>query len=165
MAIHKVDGVDGVNNFPKKFVTLHALAAITKGEIVAIETDTTVTDYAKNGLGASVIKSTGTSGDEGLVLGVAAETITAAGDLKIQTAGKFVDAIVVDGVTRGEILVPSSVTAGALAPIEVAFDDTFNRDDLKFARVAVALESEGTGGTESGTALKADIMIIDQGYF
>ena len=165
MAIHKIDQVDGVNHFPKKFVVLHALAAITKGEIVAIETDTTVTDYAKNGLGASVIKSTGAGGDEGLVVGVAAETITAAGELKIQTAGKFENAIVVDGTTRGEILVPSSVTAGALAPIEVAFDDTFNRDDLKFARVAVALESEGTGGTESGTALRADIMIIDQGYF
>ena len=49
MAIHKVDGVDGTNNFPKKFVTLYASGACTEGKFVSITTTAT-----PNGLGSSV---------------------------------------------------------------------------------------------------------------
>ena len=47
MAIHKIDGVDGVDNFPKKTVTLYASGACTAGMFVALTADDT------NGLGAS----------------------------------------------------------------------------------------------------------------
>ena len=49
MAIFKRHVVDGDANFPKKFVTLRASEAITKGDLVALDlSDST------NGLGASI---------------------------------------------------------------------------------------------------------------
>tara|TARA_R110002012_G_scaffold190787_1_gene358420 strand:- start:83 stop:547 length:465 start_codon:yes stop_codon:yes gene_type:complete len=154
MAIHKIDGVDAVNNFPKKFVVLHALAAVTKGDILMIETDTGVTDYNKNGLGASVAKAVGasTTGDEGLaVIGVAAETITAAGPVKIQTAGKFENANVHTDVTRFEGIVVLDGTAGQGVAWTAATTLT-----LPFA---IALQDAPSTGAAT------DIMIMDKGFF
>ena len=87
MAIHKIDGVDAVDggsqisSFPKKFVTLFCTGAVTAGDWVQIETDSGVTDYAKNGLGASVTKADTVADGNMAVVGVATETLTAAGDL------------------------------------------------------------------------------------
>tara|TARA_R100000231_G_scaffold30893_2_gene27184 strand:- start:5228 stop:5707 length:480 start_codon:yes stop_codon:yes gene_type:complete len=159
MAIHKVDGVDGDANFPKKFVTLHGTAAITKGQCVQIDTDDTT-----NGLGGSVkIATVGANANESgpMCFGVAAETITEAGTIKIQTAGKFEDAFVVDAADTvvGHALVGplNGATAGSLSAQTAA---TFGGPV-----VAYAIEVEGTGTGESGTALRCDIMIIDQGLF
>ena len=154
MAIHKIDGVDGVNHFPKKFVILYSLVAVTKGDILMLETDTTVTDYAKNGLGASVIKAVGatTTGDEGLaIVGVAAETTTAAGPVKIQTAGKFENANVHTDVTRFEGIVVIDGTAGQGVAWTAATTLT-----LPFA---IALEDAPSTGAAT------DIMIMDKGFF
>ena len=150
MAVHKIDGVDGVDNFPKKFVTLYGTAAITKGSWVMLDlTDST------NGLGGSVVTAAATANGEQLAFGVAAETTTAAGNIKIQTAGKFEDATVGTPVAIGESLVVSAATgSGAGRAV------TYVASDVA-PICGIALESEpGGGGTNT-----ADVMIIDQGYF
>ena len=154
MAIHKIDGVDGVNNFPKKFVTLHALAGVTQGDILMIESDSTVTDADKNGIGASVVAATcaGTTGAEGfLIVGVAAETTTAAGPVKIQTAGKFENANCHTDVIRFDGIVVLNGTAGQ----GVAYSATTTLT-MPFA---VALEDAASTGAAT------DIMIMDRGFF
>jgi hypothetical protein len=87
MAVHKIDGVDGVVNYPKKFVTLWADVAITKGDVVCVSTTTT------NGEGLHVT-NTGDSLADGSfrVAGVAAETVAALAPVRVQTAGYNADA-------------------------------------------------------------------------
>tara|TARA_R110000824_G_scaffold261716_1_gene450470 strand:- start:103 stop:585 length:483 start_codon:yes stop_codon:yes gene_type:complete len=160
MAVHKVDGVDGVNNFPRKFVTLYTAAtSITKGQWVQIDNGDTT-----NGLGGSVkLATVGANSNESgpMCFGVATETITAAGNITIQTAGKFEDAYVVnaaDSVVGHALVGPlNGATAGSASAQTAA---TFGG-----SVIAYALEVEGTGGTESGTALRCDVMIVDQGFF
>tara|TARA_R100000664_G_scaffold22963_1_gene32502 strand:+ start:116 stop:562 length:447 start_codon:yes stop_codon:yes gene_type:complete len=148
MAIHKVDGVDGDNNFPKKFVTLYCTGAVTKGDWVQIETDTGVTGYAENGLGASVTKADAVANGNMAVIGVATETKTAAGNLQIQTAGKFVDASVANAVAAGDALVVDDTSAGQAVKMA--------NSDLP-GPCGLALEAP------SGNL--GDVLIIDQGYF
>ena len=160
MAIHKIDGVDGTNHFPKKFVTLYtASTSIAKGQFVAIDlADTT------NGLGASVkLCPAGAASNQAgdLCFGVATETIDAAGNITIQTAGKFENAYVVNGVEAGDALVGTlngEAPGSACAQTAATFDGPV---------VAYSLQSEGSSGAtpQSGTDLRADIMIIDQGLF
>ena len=160
MAVHKVDGVDGVNNFPRKLVTLYTAATdITKGQWVQIDNGDTT-----NGLGGSVkLATVGANSNESgpMCFGVATETITAAGNITIQTAGKFEDAYVVnaaDSVVGHALVGPlNGATAGSASAQTAA---TFGG-----SVIAYALEVEGTGGTESGTALRCDVMIVDQGFF
>tara|TARA_Y100000004_G_scaffold78964_1_gene88827 strand:+ start:153 stop:806 length:654 start_codon:yes stop_codon:yes gene_type:complete len=126
MAIHKIDGVDGVNNFPKKFVTLYASEAVTKGDFVGVDlSDTT------NGLGASVRPldvADGLSGST-LVLGVATETVSATTNVQIQTAGKFENANVAATVAAGDKLFATTTSgraadqAAALADIQIVLVD------------------------------------------
>ena len=155
MAIHKIDGVDGtdgtgaINSFPKKFVTLYSAdTAITKGNWVMIHpTDAT------NGLGASVRDAIASASDglqSGLIVGVAAETITAAGNILIQTAGKFENANVTTGLTVGMALTVTNANAGrAVQYISSTHTDT--------APCGVALE---TAADNAG-----DVMIYDSGMF
>ena len=155
MAIHKIDGVDAVDggsqisSFPKKFVTLFCTGAVTAGDWVQIETDSGVTDYAKNGLGASVTKADTVADGNMAVVGVATETLTAAGDIRIQTAGKFENANVADAVVAGDALVVDDTEAGRA--VKIAAGD--------LAPVCgLALEA-------SPATNLCDVMIIDQGYF
>ena len=84
MAIHKIDGVDGVVSYPKKFVTLYAQGALTKGDVVGI--GTTVT----NGAGLHVAHS-----DGGIALvtgsiravGIVTETVADGAEVQVQVAG------------------------------------------------------------------------------
>jgi len=131
MAIHKIDGVDGVNNFPKKFVTLYASEAVTKGDFVGVDlSDTT------NGLGASVRPldvADGLSGST-LVLGVATETVSATTNVQIQTAGKFENANVAATVAAGDKLFATTTSgraadqAAALADIQIVLVDGASAD-------------------------------------
>lgn len=120
MAIHKVDGVDGVNQFPKKFVTLYASEVITKGMLVALDlSDTT------NGLGASirpadVATDASAGGGQPIVLGIATETVAAAKYCKVQTAGKFTDATVHTSTAAGDSLY-ASIVAGSSYPAAEAY--------------------------------------------
>ena len=159
MAIHKIDGVDGDANFPKKFVTLHCLGAITKGDFVSIETDTTVTDSEINGLGASVTPANVTGNNEKFVFGIATETLTEAGLLKIQTAGKFSAANVAATVGIGEKLVASSTDGRAQDQAQLHTTPTAAElvTTLTYAVAAVALTAASSN--------QSDVLIIDQGYF
>jgi len=166
MAIHKIDGVDNVNHFPKKFVTLYtADTSITAGDFVMIDPlDTT------NGLGASVRQAeSGYNANiqEGLCIGVAVATTTAAGEIKVQVAGKYENANVATSVECGDRLVMTSTVGQAAEATTLACQT--NADALDRNVVAVALETGNTAatGTEpfSGTANKADVLIIDHGFF
>ena len=166
MAIHKIDGVDGVNNFPKKFVTLQCSGTVTKGDWVAIDLDDTT-----NGLGATCEKATAALPD--LMFGVATSTLTAAGELRVQVAGLYGDDTTGGGATvhadtaAGDFLVADIATAGQAVPVDndvaVAGNSQANiKAVLKCARVGVALRDDGTGDYAAG---ETTVMIIDQGYF
>ena len=142
MAIYKRDGVDGDFHYPKKFVTLYGAAAITKGDWVAFNADTT------EGLGGSVSQAAGvtTVGNGGCV-GVATETITAAGPITIQTAG-YCDFANVDG--NCDINIRLCGPIGTAGQAGLAAGATLDA-------VAVGLAADATN--------VGSVMIIDQGYF
>lgn len=154
MAIHKIDGVDAVDggaqisSFPKKHVTLHCTTAtIAKGDWVCIDvTDTT------NGRGASCKKTPGTAIDA-TAFGVATETLTVAGELRVQTAGLCDFALLATGVSPSEPIV-CDATAGA--------GSLFAGTDVG-APVGVYISSDGT--SDGVAAASNRVMIIDQGYF
>ena len=144
MAVHKIDGGPGGENdhYPKKFVTLYGAAAITKGDWVAFNADTT------NGLGGSVSQAAGvtTVGNGGCV-GIATETTTAAGNIVIQTAG-FNDYAAVDGDCAINIRMCGPIgTAGQAGLVAAA----------TFGAICVGLAVDATN--------VGSVMIIDQGYF
>ena len=147
MAIHKIDGVDGTNNFPKKFVTLYCTStSITKGDWVVLDlADTT------NGRGASVKKS-GAALDP-TAFGVATETLTAAGNLVVQTAGLCTFALLDTGVSPGEPLVCDNVAGAA---------SLFAGGD---AASPCGIYISDDGSSDGVAAASNRVMITDQGYF
>ena len=158
MSVHKIDGGPGGenNHFPKKFITLYSSdTSITAGDFVMIDpTDTT------NGLGGSVRQAQSgfnTDVHEGLCIGVATETITAAGEIQIQIAGKYENANVATTVVCGQNLVMSATAGRAQDATQLACQTN-----------ADALEREGAAtGTEpnSGITNQVDVLIKNQGYF
>jgi|TARA_R110001583_G_C5395202_1_gene385143 hypothetical protein len=167
MAIHKIDGVDAVDggsqisSFPKKHVTLHCFGAVTKGQWVRIDVDSA--DASKNGLGATCEKAPGVAAGDQLVFGIATETLTASGDLRVQTAGKYGDA-----TTGGGASVHTGVSAAGMALVVDASGDDGEADvyasgthtasgPCGASLTAAALGDYGTN--------EATVMIIDQGYF
>ena len=126
MAIHKIDGVDAVDggsqisSFPKKFVTLRASEAITKGDLVALDlSDST------NGLGASirpadVATDASAGGGNPIALGFATQAAAAGDECRVQTAGKFVDANVHLDTVAGDCLY-ASIVAGRAYPTSEAY--------------------------------------------
>jgi len=155
MAIHKIDGVDGDANFPKKFVRLRTKVAasgtLAAGQWVAIDTSDT-----ENGLGATAVIAAAVTGGNALVFGVATEAIdnsTGSSSLfkviKIQTAGKFVDAVVTTGSTSGLALVVDGAANPGQADIRVDGDEA--------PPCAIALED--------ATSTTCDVMILDKGFF
>ena len=162
MAVHKVDGVDGVGNFPKKYVTLVADGTITKDDWVAIGTGT------DNGLGANVVAAdSGTTGHDSLIFGVATESAVDGGSVKIQTAGKYSNGANVEGATvYGDALIVSS-SAGRATQADTV-DTTATATSLRNVICGVALEADGVGTDDAGVTMttnKATVMIIDQGHF
>ena len=147
MAIHKIDGVDGVNHFPKKFVTLYASAACTKGYFVSITSDTT------NGLGASCanaeVGATSTTANC-LTFGVATETVAAGGIVTVQTAGKYENAYVNGSCAIG-LPLTGPLSGGTVGMASMLAETTFG------AVIAVGLEAD--------TGNLADVMIVNQGFF
>tara|TARA_R110001583_G_scaffold24777_4_gene90284 strand:- start:1224 stop:1673 length:450 start_codon:yes stop_codon:yes gene_type:complete len=149
MAIHKVDGVDGNNHFPKKFVTLYASAACTAGMFVALTADDT------NGLGASCANAplgAGAATASGLVFGIATETVASGATVTVQTAGKYENAYVATGADFGIALI-GPLSGGTIGMASVRTAATLN-DPV----VAVALEDDAVTNY-------ADVMVVDQGFF
>jgi hypothetical protein len=163
MAIHKVDGVDGVNHFPKKYVTLVADGTISEGDWVVLDT------AEDNGLGSTVIvANTGTTGHDSMIFGVATEAAVDGGSIRIQTAGKYTNGANVEAATvYGDALIASSSAGRAIQA------DTLSAASASYAFVicGVALEPDGAGATETDDAGAtkatnyAAVMITDQGYF
>ena len=155
MAIHKIDGVDAVdggsaiNSFPKKFVTLHGTAAITKGDWVVIDLANT-----ENGRGASVKKFAGGGSLDATTFGVATETISAAGVIRIQTAGLCEFALLTASVAAGAALACDGSTAGAASA--AAGGD---------AAAPCGIYISDDGSTGSVAAASNRVLIADQGYF
>tara|TARA_R100001594_G_scaffold54600_1_gene88147 strand:- start:26933 stop:27397 length:465 start_codon:yes stop_codon:yes gene_type:complete len=146
-------GDQGISHFPKKFVTLYASAACTAGSWVMLTTDDT------NGLGGSCADSNVTGQNEGLIFGIATQTVAAGEDVVVQVAGKYEDANVATSVTQGDRLLATS-TSGRVAEA-TTIDPTSVAAALDYTICGVALEDEpGGGGTNT-----ADVMIINQGYF
>ena len=155
MAIHKIDGVDavdgsstGINSFPKKFVTLYCTAAVTAGRWVSIH----ATDD-ENGLGASVVLAPvgpSSTASNAATFGIATETTTAAGNLRVQTAGKYENAYV-DGSTTVGLPLTGPLSGGTAGMASLLAETTYG------PVIGVALESDATN--------LADVMIIDQGFF
>lgn len=153
MSVFKRDGVDGVEAFPTKKVVLYGTAAIVAGDTVSIDaTDTT------EGLGGSVIKAISTTAaHKGLAFGIACETITAAGTIKVQTAGKYENANVHGDTAAGDVLFVSA-TAGRAAPLDVTeTGTTVDATIAAYSPVSVALEADA--------ANLADVMVLDKGWF
>ena len=164
MAIHKVDGVDGVNNFPRKFVTLYASEAVTKGDLVALDlSDST------NGVGASIrpadVATDATAGGgQPIALGFATEAAAVGAYCKVQTAGKFTDANVHADTVAGDSLYASIVggraypTAEAYAGINIITDQGASATtDIVTAGIlttdeVIALVETDTGEDRTSTA-------------
>jgi len=143
MAIHKIDGVDGVNHFPKKFVTLTATAAITKGNVVMIDTGTTT-----NGAGMHVKKTD--AADDQLQIGIAAETVASGAAVRVQVAGYNADSTDSGaGIVAG--LLVGCDTAGL---VETVSDQTAT---TKYFAVCV---TTFTAGNADGA-----VMIVDHGFY
>jgi|21_taG_2_1085346.scaffolds.fasta_scaffold38597_2 translation elongation factor EF-1alpha len=146
MAIHKIDGVDGVNHFPKKFVTLTAAGTITVGQIVRIDTGTTT-----NGAGMHVIANT--TLDDPRVVGVAVEAASSGDEVKVQVAGMNADTIAGGAVNAGVIIGCS--TGSAPAVLTAA-----NITTRAFAICTKAFTTDPTVNYTDG-----EIMIFDHGFY
>mgnify|MGYP003116714357 CR=1 FL=1 len=147
MAIHKIDGVDNVNHFPKKIVTLYAAAVVTKGDWVEIDIGDVV-----NGRGASVKTTVASSLRQ--AFGVATETVAAGSNVRIQTAGLNTAVKMVISVPAGAALSCDGTTAGAASA-------TGGDELAPMCGLHISLD----GSTVSVAAATNTCMIIDQGYF
>ena len=152
MAIHKIDGVDGDVNYPKKFVrlwiSLTASASVTKGDVLIIDHSLTT-----NGEGLYVKISD--ASDSILTVGVAAETVTnepgATRELPVlvQTAGYNSDCTSAAGISIGAL-----VSSSASGDVRTAADTTNSAQPF-----AICVNDFG------GTTNDGAILIKDQGYF
>ena len=155
MAIHKIDGVDGVASFPKKHVTMQcslaAAASIAKGDWVQIDLALTT-----NGVGSGC--KTSTAAGVALVFGVATETVTnstsatATFNIRIQTAGRCTFAkLNVDEIANGQAITGHDGTTDGVGHLYAAGDIN------PICGISLA---EAAGDTAAST-----VMIIDQGLF
>jgi hypothetical protein len=146
---YKQDGVDGDQDRCKRFVGLYGTAAITKGQAVVIDTTDTT-----NGAGFSVKKSV--VDDDPLAVGVAEETTTAAGNVKIQLAGYRDDCTARTGAIAVGTMVGSAGTAGASDHGGVKQLGTVSSTVWPFALCVDAFTDDNANGI---------ILIEDRGFY
>ena len=152
MAVHKIDGVDGVVNYPRKFVTLWSDgAAIAKGDVVQISTSTTY------GIGLTVTQADHQDGQ--YVVGIAMEAAgTTAIPIRVQVAGfndiavanviiDIFDMVGVDDSDHGEMN-----TVGGTAGATVAFS-------TQVQAFALCIRAYTAGNSDGA------IMIYDHGFY
>ena len=152
MAIHKIDGVDGDVNYPKKFVrlwiSLAADASVNKGDVVILDTSL---DTNGEGLYVKIADAS----DSILTVGVAAETVTngpgATRELPVlvQTAGYNSDSTSAASIALGAL-----VSSSANGDVRTAADTTNTAQPFAVCVNAFA-----------GTTNDGAILIKDQGYF
>ena len=153
MAIHKIDGVDGVDNYPKKFITLWcsltASASIAKGDVVILDTGTTSPE------GEALYVKQSDAADSVLVVGVAAETVTnGAGatrdhPIRVQVAGYNSDTVGSAAISLGGQV--GSAASGQI--VDAATSDIGKRP------LGLCINAIGSGLSDGA------ILIYDHGMF
>lgn len=132
-----------VNEARARFVRMYGGAAIVKGHCVGIDPD-----ESTHGLGNTVIKADSdvtATGAARYAVGVAAETITAAGFIKIQVGGYCSYAKLNSGsgdALNGQLLVASD-TAGQMEAIDTSAAAGAGGDNLP---TALCLDDSGSVG-------------------
>lgn len=120
MAIYKSDGVDAVNVFPSKFITVFCVGTVAVGDVVTLDfTVNRSTNQSTDAFGLSVKKAAATA-NLSTAVGVACEAITSlpAGVtgqyVKIQYAGLCTSVTCEAGTTIsvGKFVGTSDATAG-----------------------------------------------------
>jgi len=155
MAIQKIDGVDAVNNFPSKFISVYSTTAVAKGDVVMIDFSATRSlNQTVDAFGLSVKKATATANTP-FACGVATQTITAADYVQIQYAGfnNTVTCELAAGITLGQFVGTDNTAAGRVQ----AFSGTNRSDSADYFAVCV---DAFTADTADGA-----IIIFDKGYF
>jgi hypothetical protein len=148
MALFKRDGVDGTNHTPKRFVTVYGTAAITVG--MAVVVDYSNTDY---GMGNAVKKSA--LNDDPLACGVADETTSAAGPIRIQVSGLRTDCTARTGaINVGESVGSAGTTGGDEGGVKAV--GTCAATIQPFAVCVDAFTDDNANG---------QILIIDKGFW
>ena len=156
MAIQKSDGVDAVNNFPSKFITVYSTTAVAVGEVVMIDTSVNrALSQTSDAYGLSVKKATATD-NLSTAVGIATQTLTGAGYLQIQYAGfcTLPTCEAGTGITVGTFVGSSAATQGAIQEFSGATAVTGSVAPFAFCVDAY------TAGTNDGA-----IIILDKGFF
>ena len=154
MAIYKSDGVDAVNLFPSKFITVYCTSAVTVGDVVELDFSATrSTDQTVDAFGISVKKAAATD-NLPFACGVATATLTAAGYVQIQYAG-YCNSVTPDAAIA--VGLPVGSDAGTAGRIQ-AFTGNVSATAGFFG---VVVDAYVTGaGTNDGA-----IFLIDKGFF
>jgi len=156
MAIQKIDGVDAVNNFPSKFISVYSTTAVAKGDVVMIDTSVNrALSQTSDAFGLSVKKATATD-NLSTAVGIATQTITAADYVQIQYAGfcTLPTCEAGTGITVGKFVGSSAATQGAIQEFSDATAVTGAVAPFAFCVDAY------TAGTNDGA-----IVILDKGFF
>ena len=156
MAIQKVDGVDAYNNFPSKFITVYSTTAVAAGEVVMLDFSVNRNPLqSTDAFGFSVKKATATA-NLSTAVGVATQTILAAGYVQIQYAGFCALPTCEAGttITVGKFVGSSDATAGAIQEFTDATAVTG-----AVAPFAICVDAY-SAATNDGA-----IVILDKGYF
>lgn len=156
MAIQKIDGVDAVNNFPSKFISVYSTTAVATGEVVMIDVSVNrALSQTSDAYGLSVKKATATD-NLSTAVGIATQTITAAGYVQIQYAGfcTLPTCEAGTGITVGKFVGSSAATQGAIQEFSDATAVTGAVAPFAFCVDAY------TAGTNDGA-----IVILDKGFF
>jgi hypothetical protein len=158
MSVRKIDGVDATNNLTKKFGTAWCSStSITKGEVVVLDDTVTVTDAvtAQDGGGDMVVMKATAVANQAHVVGIAAETLTAKGYLKIQLVGANFDAIPDAAIALGKMIGTDNTTAGR---IQDFVDATAVLGNVGFFARCINAFTGGAGVADGG------IYIFDRGW-
>ena len=163
MAIHKIDGYDGTDNFPRKFVTLYsadaASNAISKGDFVRIDVGDST-----NGLGNSVEQSPSATGaGDPLVFGIATHALSVAGNLTVQTAGKYGDETAGGGANVHTEINAASLPftggdSGGVGTVELYASGTHTTSGI----LGVSLNAAGAGDYGAN---ECTVLLFDKGLF
>jgi len=157
MAVHKIDGVDGVVNYPKKFVTLWSDgAAILKGDCVQISTSTTY------GIGLTVTQCD--VADGGYAIGIAMEAAgTTAIPIKVQVAGYNDICVGVAAISQFDLVGADTGTDGRLRAVGGTGGTPLAHMTSATGRFAICVTAATTTPLVNFTDLA--IMIYDHGFY
>lgn len=122
LAVMQADNFDGNFDYNAEFVTMYATAAVTTGDWVAFLSNNTSNPGAIEGM-SIITADSDNAYSIANTFGVAAETTTAAGMVRVQIRGKATNVNVATGSTQGLALVISSTAGRATLASGVNSDD------------------------------------------